>query len=142
MIDSVRIWSRSARARLRVRLHKRLPLASSNHHVALRTVKDISHSDGLFIVRGQSAHFKLKYGAVIVKNGMLSVRRFAIVFVAESAAVRKDRVGQAHTEPPASDVHFVHALIANVTVSIVPLPVPIIVELLATNWLHWCRPAP
>src|SRR5262249_54021451 len=45
-------------------------------------------------------------------------------------------------EPPASLVHLVNALVAQVAVAEVPLPVPVVVEALAQDGLHRGRATP
>src|SRR5690606_17697073 len=73
----------------------------------------------------------------------LRVGRFAGVFITVAAAVAHDAVAQvAHAQAPAGHIHLVDALVTQVAVAEVPLPVPIVVQLLARQRLFGSRAAP
>ena len=57
-------------------------------------------------------------------------------------ADRTDLCRQRHPEPPAGDIHLVDALVADVTVAVVPVPVPVVVEPVPVEGPLGRRPEP
>ena len=59
----------------------------------------------------------------------LGVGRVAVVAVAETAADAEGVAGQARfAEEPASDIHLVDALVADISVAVEINPVPVVVD--------------
>src|SRR5205823_10932571 len=79
----------------------------------------------------------------VVEDRDVRVGRLAVVLVAEATAEPDNALRHlAPAETPAGDVHLVDALVAQVAVAGVPLPVPVVVELVLVERLHRRRAAP
>src|SRR6185312_3944868 len=64
-----------------------------------------------------------------IEEGDLRVGGLAVVRITEAAAEADDRNGHAlHTQAPAGLVHFMHALVAEIAVAVIPNPVPVVVD--------------
>src|SRR5262249_18791227 len=73
----------------------------------------------------------------------LRVGRFTVVFVAEPAAHAPHAWGQfVHAQKPATNIHLMNALIAEVAATVIPKPMPVVMELLAPNWNQRGRTGP
>ena len=81
---------------------------------------------------GQAANLEEDRGRVVVQEDDLRVGRLAVVLVAEPAAEAHDVPGQrVLAQAPAAAVHVVDAHVAEVAVAGVPVPVPVVVQVLA-----------
>src|SRR5262249_47337913 len=73
----------------------------------------------------------------------LSVGGLPGILIAEPAAVTDDPLADiVDAQSPAGEVHLMDALIAEVAVAVIPLPVPVVMELRAGQGVHRRRPAP
>src|SRR5262249_8318846 len=83
-------------------------------------------------LRRQAAHLEDQLAVAVVVDAHLRVGRLAVVLVAEAAADAHDRVGhRVLAEAPPGLVHLMDALVAEVAVAVFPLPVPVVVQVLA-----------
>src|SRR5207237_4825346 len=126
-------------------------LVAGNHHAvgSLPDVADIVRrlDAGLDIGERapgrQAADLEDQLGIAVIEDADLRIGGLAVVLIAEAAADADDRFRQfVLTQPPAGLVHLVNALVAEVAVAVVPLPVPVVVEVLAHERLPGRRAAP
>src|SRR5262249_45958229 len=79
--------------------------------------------------RLQPAHLEDQLAVAVVEEGELRVGGFAVVAGAEAPAQAQDRAGQlVLAQAPAGHVHLVDALVAQVAVAEVPVPVPAVMR--------------
>src|SRR4030095_8716456 len=77
----------------------------------------------------QTADLENELAVSVVERRQLSIRRLLIVVVAELPAARVDAPRKRRfPEPPARDIHFVDPLVADIAVTRIPEPVPVVVE--------------
>src|SRR5262245_59760779 len=90
------------------------------------------------------AGFKLEHLLLfrIIKRTKQRVRSLLIVVKHVVAASSCNARWQTNSQTPARQVHFVDALVAHISVPTIPLPMPIVVQLLAAQRLLRGRPAP
>src|SRR5882672_104711 len=108
--------------------------------VSVRSVKDgadgiaaIEHTapDAGFIVRDPMPNFELHHLASAIRliefeDAVERIRRFLVVIEHEVAAGRGDAVRARDTEPPPCVIHLMDPLVAEVPVSGIPDPVPVV----------------
>src|SRR5712691_833660 len=124
--------------------------------VSVRSVEDVADcvvaveqtaADAGFIVRDPMPDLDLHHLATAVRpiefeDAVERVRRFLVVIEHEVAADRGDAVRERDTEPPASGIHLVDRLVAEVPVSRVPDPVPVVMKAIACERLQRCGTGP
>ena len=83
---------------------------------------------GAFL-HAQTTHLKDQRGSFVVMINDLRVGGFAIILVSESAADAPDARGEFHVaEEPAGDVHLVDALVSEIAITVIPHPVPVVMQ--------------
>ena len=91
----------------------------------------------------QAADLEQQRGPLVIVVDELGVRRVAVVDVGEAAAdADRPRRQRRLAQRPASDVHLVDALVAEVAVAGVEDPMPVVVQALPHQGLPWRRAAP
>src|SRR5436309_8287615 len=86
------------------------------------------HVLGIFLLR-QTAHFEDQRSLRKLVPDDLCVRRFGIILISKPATHADDAPGQfVHTEEPSRDVHLMNSLVAEVTISVEPEPMPVIMD--------------
>ena len=99
---------------------------------AFGAVEDHADFGALVFAGFQAADLEDQCGFIEFVHHYIGVGRFAGVFVAPSAAVGRHPPAEAvFAQSPAGDVHLMDALVADVAAAVGPLPVPIVMELLA-----------
>src|SRR5690242_1038743 len=73
-------------------------------------------------------HAPLPIRQIEFKTAVEVVRCLLIVVEHEVAAHGADLIGECHAHSPSRHVYLMHALIAQVAISIGPIPVPVVVE--------------
>ena len=92
---------------------------------------------------GQATHAEHKKGLPVIKDGQLSIGGFTLVLVPEPAAYADHALWpEGSRDHPAGDVHLVNPLVSDVSVPIVPKPVPIVVNeiFMEIFFLGWTGP--
>src|SRR5579871_2667692 len=111
-------------------------------HVSLGAVEDIADGirffsgagfiDPSFVVADPMAHFKnhkfLFAGAVEFKSRRQGVGSFLVIVEHKMAAHGADLRGVLHAQTPPRDVHLMDSLVSEVSVAVIPEPVPVIVK--------------
>ena len=87
---------------------------------------------GTLVVRGRKpTDFENEFAFPIIVDDDLGVGCFAGIFVAKTSAEGQDTLAESiFAERPSAQVHLMDPLVPEVTVSVFPLPVPIVVEVL------------
>ena len=82
--------------------------------------------------------------AIVLIKGQLVVGGLAIIGVTPASAEAHDALWSSGrvAERPAGDVELVRSLVADIAIAVAPLPVPIIMELLAADGFHWAWGGP
>ncbi len=113
------------------------------HHIAVGAVED--HTDPGAHVLGRLEAARLEHDALVavVVDGDLGVRHIAGIDVVgilpfdvipQAAPVGDDGMGMAlQVEPPARDIRLVGPLVAEVPIAVVPLPMPVVVQVRACH---------
>src|SRR5579875_751103 len=97
-------------------------------HVTVGAVPDIADPGAEQSLGQQSAHLKNQLTVAVIEDTNLRVGGLAIIEVAVAAADAENAFGQLLlVQPPTRLVHLVNALVAQVAVTGVPDPVPIVV---------------
>ena len=128
---------------LAVRVKRSGLIVVGNHQVAVlahhghphRTRGDPVHASapvlslGLKVPR-QATHFEEDRRDVVIQDSQHGVGRVAIVVVTESPANTAHTAGKlVHTQGPAAHIHLMDALVSQVAVARLELPVPVVVQL-------------
>src|SRR5262249_7417351 len=88
----------------------------------------------LVVLDRQVTHLEDQLAVAVVEEANLGVGRLPVVDPAEATAHAENAVAQfILTQAPTGNVHLMDALIAEVAVAVVPLPVPVVVETLAQD---------
>ena len=124
--------------------------------VSVRSVKDVADrivaieqtaADAGFVVRDpvpdlELHHLAMAVGLIEFEGAGERVRRLLVVIEHEVAADRGDAIREPDAEPPPRDVDLVDPLVAEVPVSGVPDPVPVVVKAIAGERLQRRRTGP
>src|SRR5207249_4575243 len=103
-------------------------IRNSPGQIAAFALDDLAHAFAAIAVHasraaatGQAAHLEDKQDIAVIEHGHLSVSRFAVIHVADSAADAEDfRSQRGFAEGPPALVHFVNALVADIPATSVP----------------------
>ena len=101
-----------------------------DHHIAVFSVKNVSDAGSIFEIGHPGTHLELNHLILfgIVEVGTQYFRRFFIVIPEKFSSHRDDFGRQPHIQSPKAHVSFMHSLIADVTISVIPVPVPVVVD--------------
>src|SRR6185312_13679654 len=122
---------------------KNLKSVAVERHPAFIAIEKIA--DGIAALAGderaftaglQAPNFKHKFLVAIVEARKKRVRRFLVVLINVFAAARDSRRGKVYAQAPPRDIHFVNALVADISVASVPKPVPVVKEMILAEWNH------
>src|SRR5262249_2606178 len=111
--------------------------------VAVAAMEDVADR-GPFVVLGrQATYLEDQFAVAVVEDTKLRVGRLAVVDVAEATAEAENALAQLLLpQAPAGNIHLMNALVAQVAVAVVPLPMPVVVETLAEHGTVRGRAAP
>ena len=112
-------------------------------HIPFRAVKEDpdviapAGAEAPFVIGNPVAGFKVEHFAFIriLEGATQRIGGFLIIIKHVMSSHALNTGGQADAESPTGHVHFMNSLIAHIAIPIIPLPVPIIVQLLAKEWL-------
>src|SRR5207247_11106568 len=87
-------------------------------------------------------HLALAIGTIETERGVEGIRRFLVVLEHEVSTHGVDRCGEPNAQSRACDVNFVDGLVADLTVTGVPNPMPVVVKPVLRKRLHRSRTCP
>ena len=102
-----------------------------DHHVAFRAVEKVAYAGAVLVVGAPGAHFELDdlllFG-IQVRRGQ-RLRRLLIVIEQELATHGRDLARKlVDAESPHAHVGFMDALIPDVAIAVIPVPVPVVMD--------------
>ncbi len=123
-------------------LEGHLPAVSADRHLSIVAVENVAVVVAFELVGSPQTHFVHQVHIVVFKRGYLRIRCLMVIVIEQLPAAAGDGLRQFDPEAPPGDVDLVYAVVARVACSVVPEPVPVIVEPVAIERPLRCRPEP
>src|SRR5581483_12463494 len=147
--------ARCARPRLLLAAQKALVASAVEYQVSFRAVEDVADRVRIFLAFSPDSRFMIRYPVPDLEDqhalasafGKFEgrdhrVRRLLVVIKHIMPAHGRYTSWVFHAKSPASQIHLVDALVADVAVAVIPEPVPVVVEAIARECVFgsWAQP--